>query len=215
MKSQRTIDLLAAACIVTAFGGLFFGRLMLYPVSTASGTFLERVAARADWWNTGHRWMLLGMLAAPGAAIAMRRAFRARAPWLCDVATVLIIGGAALGVGQYALDFAMLAAAGIEPAAAGEQFLEALRADAFVQLAFYRLTDAAQFGLILLAIALWYQGPAWRFPAILATIATGVSLAGPPFFGAMAVRVALGLWIIAFSTVALKIALPSRLSTEL
>ncbi len=44
---QRTFDFLSAASIVVAFGGLFFGRMMIYPVSKASGSFLERVAVES------------------------------------------------------------------------------------------------------------------------------------------------------------------------
>lgn len=203
---QRTVDYLAAACIVIAFGGLFFGRLLIYPVSTAPGDFLQRVAARSEAWEVGHRWMLVGMIGAIPAAIGLRRALRARTPWLADMGAVLTVFGAALGVGQYALDFAMLAAARIEPPQAGAQFLEALRDDSFVQWAFYKFPDFSQLGLILFAIALWLQGESWRVQAALVSLAAATSLIAPLLVGAIGVRVALGLWFLGFSTVAWKIA---------
>jgi hypothetical protein len=203
---QRTIDYLSALCIVIAFGGLFFGRLLIYPVSTAPGDFLQRVAARSDAWDVGHRWMLVGMIGAIPAAIGLRRALHPRTPWLADTATVLTIFGAALGVGQYALDFAMLAAARIEPQQAGAQFLKALQADSFVQYAFYKFPDFSQLGLLLFAIALWLQGASWRVQAALVSLAAATSLVGPLLVGAVGVRVALGLWFLGFSTVAWKIA---------
>jgi hypothetical protein len=201
----RIVDYLAAASIVIAFGGLFFGRLMIYPVAVAQGSFLARVAAAADAWDSGHRVMLIGMIGLIPAAIALRRALVARSPWLANAAAVLAIFGAALGVGQYALDFAMLAAAQLEPAA-GERFIEALEADAFVQWAFYKLPDFSQLGLILVTIALWRQGPSWRLPAALVTVAAVAALAAPPFFGAWGVRVGMGLSFVGFAAVAWKIA---------
>ena len=71
---RRIIDYLAAISIIVAFGGLFIGRLMIYPVATASGTFLERVATQATAWDFGHRVMLVGMIGLIPAAIGMRRA---------------------------------------------------------------------------------------------------------------------------------------------
>jgi hypothetical protein len=211
---RRIIDYLAAASIVLAFGGLFFGRLMLYPVAIARGGFLERLAARSQEWDLGHRVMLLGMMALIGATIGLRRALRTRSPWLVDIAAGLTIAGAALGVGQYALDFAMLAAARVEPRTAGEQFVELLRADSFVQLAFYTLPDVGQLGLILFTIVLWLQGAGWRPQAALVTLAAATALVGPLVFGAMGVRVGLGLAFVGFSTVAWKIAAGSAEPTD-
>jgi len=208
---QRTIDYLSAMCVVVAFGGLFFGRLLIYPVSTAPGDFLQRVAAGSDAWDVGHRWMMVGMIGAIPAAIGLRRDMHPRTPWLADTATVLTVFGAALGVGQYALDFAMLAAARIEPHEAGAQFLKALQSDSFVQYAFYKFPDFSQLGLILFAIALWLQGPSWRVQAALVSLAAAASLIGPLLVGAMGVRVALGLWFVGFSTVAWKIAVQPSL----
>ena len=204
---QKTIDYLSAVAIVVAFGGLFFGRLMIYPVAAATGTFLERVLARAEAWDWGHRVMLAGMLSVLPAALALWRIVRDRSPRLSALGAALTMLGATLGVGQYALDFAMLAAARIEPAAAGEQFLTALRADAFVQSAFYRLPDVSQLGLILFTVALWRQGPAWRLQAALVTIAALAFLIGPLVLGSLGVRIALGLMFGGFATVAWKVAL--------
>jgi hypothetical protein len=179
---------------------------MLLPVANAEGGFLERLAVRADDWHYGHQVMLLGMVTTIAAAIALRRACHARAPWLTDVAAALTILGAALGVGQYALDFAMLAAARIASPAAGDQFLQALQADTFAQVAFYKLPDLAQLGLILFTVALWRQGSPWRLQASLATLAAATALIGPQLAGAWGVRTALGLWFLAMLTVAWKIA---------
>ncbi len=204
--SQKVVDYLAAASIVVAFGGLFFGRLMIYPVSRAPGDFLERVAAESAAWDFGHRWMLVGMISLIPAAIALRRAMHERSPWLTDAATILTILGASLGVGQYALDFAMLAAAEISSPEARSQFGSALSTNAFVQWAFYKLPDLAQLGLILLTVALWRQGFGWRLQATLVTLAAMVALIGPIFLGSTGSRVGLGLLFVGFSTVAWRIA---------
>ncbi len=203
---QRMLDWLAAATIVVAFGGLFFGRLMIYPVSTAPGDFLERVAARSDAWDHGHRWMLVGMVCLVGAALALWRAMHERSPVLSGLATTLVVLGATLGVGQYALDFAMLAAAQIEPAAARAPFAAAFQENTFVQWTFYRLPDLSQAGLILFTVALWRQGTAWRLPATLVTLAALASLILPQLIAGIGVRIALGMAFVGFTTVAWKIA---------
>jgi hypothetical protein len=208
---QKFVDYLIAASLVVAFGGLFFGRLMIYPVSTASGTFLERVAAESSAWSVGHRVMLVGMMALIPAALGLRLILRERSPWLCDLSATLAVVGAALGVGQYALDFAMLAAAQIESAAAREEFLTALKSDAFTQWAFYKLPDVGQLGLVLFTVALWRQGQGWRLQAALVTLAAATALLGPPLFGTPAVRVGLGLAMLGFSSVAWKIAMSPNL----
>lgn len=207
---QRIVDYLAAIAIVVAFGGLFIGRLLIYPVAVAQGSFLQRLAAEGSAWHVGHQVMLLGMIAVVPAAIALRRAMHARSPWLTDCAAALAILGPMLGVGQYALDFAMQAAAQVDSPEAGEQFLKALRADSFVQWAFYKLPDVAQLGLILFTVALWRQGPSWRVQAVLVTLAALASLVAAPLWGAIGVRISLGLTFVAFLPVAWKIAAHPR-----
>jgi hypothetical protein len=216
MRAGRTKlgDYLAAAAIVVAFGGLFFGRLMLFPVTLAEGHFLQRVAAKAQWWHVGHQVLLVGMLSLIGASLALRRTFRDYSPRLVDWATGLVIFGAALGVGQYALDFAMSAAAQIESTAAADQFLTALESDSFVQTVFYKLTDVGQAGLFLFVIALWRAGPAWRVQAVLVTLAAALALIGPQVAGAWGIRAGLGVSFVAFSTVAWKIAVGGNVVGE-
>ena len=150
--------------------------------------------------------MLLGMICVIPATLALRHAFHERSPLLTDIATLLVLIGAPLGVGQYALDFAMLAAARLPTAEAAGQFDAALRGQAFVQWPFYRLQDLAQAGLLLFTVALWRQGAGWRWQAALATLAAVTSFVGPQVIGAMGVRIALGLWFVGFSSVAIKIA---------
>jgi hypothetical protein len=167
----RAVVIGGAVSIFVAFGGLFIGRMMIYPVARAEGTFFERVAAEATAWDWGHRVMLLGMISVIPATLALRHAFHQRSPVLTDVATLLALIGAPLGVGQYALDYAMLAAARLSTVEAADQFDAALRGQEFVQWTFYRLPDLAQLGLLLFTVALWRQGPGWRLQAALVIIA--------------------------------------------
>jgi hypothetical protein len=211
--SDKLTNYLAAASVLVAFGGLFFGRLLMYPVSTAPGGFLDRLAAESAAWNSGHRVMLLGPVFLIPATLGMRRALRQRAPWLVDVGTTLVIAGAALTVGQFALDFAMLAAAHVEPREAGQQFVDGLRGQPFVEWAFYKLPDISQIGLILFTIALWKQGSEWRVQAALVTLAALVQLSGA-WLGPIGIRVALGIMFVAFASVAWKIAAGPALPHE-
>jgi hypothetical protein len=206
VSRRRIVDFLAAASIVIAFGGLFFGRLMIYPVAAAQGTFLERVAAEATAWDIGHRVMLVGMIGLIPAALAIRRACGKEPGWLADVAMAFTIVGAALGVGQYALDFAMLAAAEVGGSRGGDAVVTALRGSSFVDWAFYKLPDLSQLGLLLFTVVLWRLGRSWRLQAIMVTLAALTSLIGPQVAGAAGIRVALGLAFVGFSTVAWKIA---------
>ncbi len=200
----RAMVIGGAVSIVIAFGG-FIGRMMIYPVARAEGTFFQRVAAESTAWDWGHRVMLLGMVCVIPATLALRHAFHERSPVLTDIATLLALIGAPLGVGQYALDYAMLAAARLPTVEAADQFDAALRGQEFVQWTFYRLPDLAQVGLLLFTIALWRQGPGWRWQAVLVSIAALTSLIGPQVVGAMGVRIALGLWFVGFTSVAVKI----------
>ena len=208
LSRPRIVDNLSSTSIIVAFAGLFVGRLMIYPVALAPGSFLERVAAHTQAWDLGHRVLLLGMLALIPATLGLQRAMRDRSPMLAGVATGLTIFGASLGVGQFALDYAMLAASQIDTPAAGSQFLEALEGNSFTQWMFYRLPDVAQLGLILFTVALWRQGAAWRLPAVLVTVAAAAFVVAPFLAGAMGVRIALGLLFVGFSTVAWRIARP-------
>lgn len=202
---SRVVTIGGAISIVVAFGGLFIGRMMIFPVARAEGTFFQRVAAESTAWDWGHRVMLLGMVSVIPATLALRHALHGRSPLLTDIAAGLALLGAALGVGQYALDFAMLAAAGISSPEAAEQFEAGLRGQVFVQWVFFRLPDLAQVGLLLFTVALWRQGPGWRWQAVLVSIAALASLVGPQVVGAMGVRIALGLWFLGFASVAVKI----------
>jgi hypothetical protein len=203
---RRIVDYLAAVSIVVAFGCLFVGRLMIYPVAAASGTFLERVATEAEAWDHGHRVMLVGIVGLIPAAVGIRRAVRGRWNWLADAACGLTILGAALGVGQYALDFAMLAAAQVPAREAAAEFVRLLREARFVDWAFYKLPDLSQVGLLLFTAVLWLQGAGWRLQAALVTLAALAALVGPFMFGAAGVRLGLGVAFLGFATVAWKIA---------
>lgn len=201
-EANAAKTVLGAICLVGAFAGLFVGRMMIYPVAQAPGSFLERVAAESTAWDQGHRVMLLGVLLCPAAALVLWRQLHERSPWLAQVATAFVMVGAALGAGQYALDFAMLAAADLPTPEARQVFLDGLQRQPFVQLVFYRLPDLAQLGLLLFTACLWRQGPAWRVSAGLVTVAAVASLIGPQIAGNAGVRVALGLWLVGFSAVA-------------
>ncbi len=211
--SDKLANYLAAASLLLAFGGLFFGRLLMYPVAVAPGGFLNRLALESAAWDVGHRWMLLGPVFLIPATLGMRRALRPRAPWLVDVGTTLVIAGAALTVGQFALDFAMLAAAHVEPREAGQEFVDQLRGQPFVQWVFYRLPDVSQIGLILFTVALWMQGRSWRVQAVLVTLAAAVQLSGA-WLGPIGIRVALGIMFVAFASVAWKIAVGTPLPRQ-
>lgn len=206
MQSIRSISsTLGGICIFVAFGGLFVGRMMIYPAAVAKGNFLQRLQSEATAWDYGHRVMLVGAIALIPALLTLWAVIRLKSPRLAFCATCLGIFGAALLVGQFTLDFAMLAAAQIEPRSAGEAVVDKLMSQPFVDLAFYKLPDLFQLAAVLFVIALWRQGKEWRWPATTATLAVLVSLVGPLLWGGLGERIALGSFWVAFSFVALKI----------
>lgn len=206
MQSIRSINsTFGSICIFVAFGGLFIGRMMIYPAAVAKGNFLQRLDSEATAWDYGHRVMLVGAIALIPALLTLWAVIRFQSPRLALSATCLGIFGAALLVGQFALDFAMLAAAQIEPRSAGQAVVDSLQSQPFVELAFYKLPDLLQLGAVLFVIGLWRVGKNWRWPATTATLAVLISLVCPLLWGGLGERIALGAFWIAFSFVAFKI----------
>lgn len=200
---SRLYDYLGAASITTAFVSLLVGRVMNYQLRTVEGTFLERVALKADVWETAHVWLLVGSVALIPASLALRRLLHPRSPRLVDVATAIAVIGAALTVGQMALDFAMLAAAQGTPPA--QEVVDRLRAMPIVDWAFYKLPNTAMFAHGLFVVALWKQGRGWRFPAALVTIGV-LALAFGSLLGPIGERIAFGVATLGYVSVAWKLA---------
>ena len=199
--SARVYDYLGAASVAVAFCSLFIGRVLNYQLSTVEGTFLERVAAKAEVWDAAHRWLLVGAVALIPAALALRRSFYRKTPKLADVAAAIAVFCAALTVGQLALDYAMLAAAQSEPPA--QQTIDLLRAMPIVDSAFYKLPNIALLAQVLFAIAIWKQGPGWRIQAVLVILGV-TAIAVGTMLGPIGERVALGVATIGYLSVAWK-----------
>jgi hypothetical protein len=199
----RVYDYLGAACVAVAFCSLFVGRVLNYQLTTVEGTFLERVAAKAEVWDLAHRWLLVGAVALIPAALALRRSFYRKTPRLADVAAAIVVFGGALTVGQLALDYAMLAAAQSDPPS--QQTIDLLRAMPIVDWAFYKLPNFAMLANILFAFAIWKQGPSWRLQAALVVLGV-VALAVGRMLGPIGERVALGIATLGYLSVAWKMA---------
>jgi hypothetical protein len=204
-RRSRIRDLLGAICVVVAFGGLLVGRVLTYPLSSVEGTFLDRVAAKADFWDAAHRAMLIGALFAVPAALALARALRPGSPRLVDAAAGLMILAAMLSVGQFALDYAYLAAAQMRSRPDAIEFHELLRSQPFVDLLFYKLASLAWIGVALFAIALWKQDAAWRPAAGVVCLAI-ISMLAQSQLGPLGPRIATGLMFLGFSLAAWQMA---------
>ena len=204
-RRERILDLLGAASVVLAFGGLFVGRVLTYPLSSVEGTFLVRVAAKADFWDAAHRAMLIGALFAVPAALTLARALRAGLPRLVDIAAGLMILAAMLSVGQFALDYAFLAAAQMRSRPDAIEFHDLLRSQPFVDLLFYKLANLAWIGVALFPIALWKRGVAWR-PAAGVVFLAIVTMLAQSQLGPLGPRIATGLMFLGFSLAAWQIA---------
>lgn len=198
---SRLIDYLGAGTVVAAFGGLLLGRVLMYPVAFAPGEFLDRLAAEPTAWDISHRVMTVAAVLVIPAAFALRRALVERAGWLAEIATTLVVLAGALGVGQFALDYAMLAAAQLESRAAGQEFVNRLREHPFVDLAFYELANPAWIGVGIFALALARQGRRW-WPAATVVLAAFVFTIFQDRFAPHGPRIALAMQFVGFSLAA-------------
>jgi hypothetical protein len=207
--ANKTLDYIGAAAIVVAFGGLFVGRVIMYPVALVPGTFLDRLAGEPTAWDISHRVMTLGAIAAIPAALSLSRVLRARSWWLVDIGTVLLIVAAALAVGQYALDYAMLIAAQLESRAAGQEFVDKLLAHPFVDLAYYEVANPAWIGVAFFAVAMWRQGAKWR-PAACFILLGVLVTQFQSSMGPIGPRIALGILFLGFTAAAWRVATEPR-----
>ncbi|MBX3380994.1 MAG: hypothetical protein KF805_12950 [Phycisphaeraceae bacterium] len=203
--ARRTLD---AFIVAFAFAALFVGRVVMYPIAIAPGGLLDRVRAEQRAWSLSHLILLFGILALIPAVLILARELRDRSRWLCRAFSLLLITGAALTVGQYALDFAVLAAAQM-PAPSGQLFFDTLRQDPIVNLAFYKLIDLAGIGMIALAIAMWRQAGAWRIAALLIVATIALSLVQSRL-GPIGPRITLGIQMLAGFVAAYKVLRPTE-----
>ena len=212
---DRTLDILGAASVLLAFGALFVGRVIMWPVAMAPGSFFERLRAEAWAWDVSHAVMTVGLVAMLAAAMALGRALRAPgwSQWLVDLGQALVMLAAALGIGQFALDYAMLAAAqqpSLAGADAGAEMAERLRHYPFIDIAFYQVANPAWIGLGLLGVAMLLRPRWWRIAGAIALAAVVVKMFESSM-GPIGPRIALGIQFVGFSIAAWLIARgPSR-----
>lgn len=199
----KVYDYLGAASIAVAFVSLLIGRVLNYQLSTVPGTHLERVAAKAEAWDWAHRFLLLGAIALIPAALALRRKLLATAPLLVDLATAVTVIGAALTVGQLALDYAILAAAQLSPP--NQALVDGLRAMPFVEFAFYTVPTAAMLSHLVIAAVFVMHGRGWQYLAALIVLGVFAMLFGS-VLGPIGERIAMGIATFGYLGAAWKIA---------
>lgn len=203
----RVYDYLGAASIAVAFVSLLIGRVVNYQLLAVPGTHLERVAAKAEVWDWAHRFLLLGALALISAALTLRRKLFTTAPLLVDIATTVTIFGAALTVGQLALDYAILAAAQLSPP--NQALVDALRAMPFVQHTFYTVPTAAMLSHLVIAAVFVMHGRGWQYLAALIVLGVFAIMFGS-VLGPIGARIAMGIATLGYLGAAWKIAFGER-----
>jgi hypothetical protein len=207
----RVYDYLGAASIAVAFVSLLIGRVLNYQLSTVPGSHLERVAAKAEVWDWAHRFLLVGAIALIPAALALRRKLFATAPLLVDLATTVTIFGAALTVGQLALDYAILAAAQLSPP--NQALVDGLRAMPFVEHTFYTVPTAAMLSHLVIAAVFVMHGRGWQYLAVLIVLGVFAMLFGTAL-GPIGQRIAMGIATLGYLGAAWKIACGERAETS-
>lgn len=207
---DRTLDFLGAASVLLAFGALFAGRVIMWPVAMAPGSFFERLRAEAWAWDVSHAVMTVGLVAMLPAAMALGRALRAPgwSQWLVDLGQGLVMLAAALGIGQFALDYAMLAAAQQPSLAGGEagaEIAERLRHYPFVDIAFYEVANPAWIGLAFFGVAMLLRKRWWRIAGLFVLAAVVIKIFESSM-GPIGPRIALGIQFVGFAIAAWLIA---------
>lgn len=206
--STRTLDRLGAASLVVAFGLLFAGWVVMYPVAVASGGLLDRIRAEEAAWDLAHRLLLIGAIVLVGASLALGRALRRRTPVLAGAAAVLLVLAAILSVGQYALDYAVLAASDLAPSS-GDALVSGVLDHPFVSFLLFDLADIAWAGLALAAVAMWMQRDrVWRVAAAVVAVAV-VLRTFDGSFGVLGPRIAYGVQFLGFAVAALAMVRPA------
>lgn len=206
--SARTLDRLGSASLVVASGLLFAGWVVMYPVAVASGGLLDRIRAEESAWDLAHRLLLIGAIVLVGASLALGRALRRRTPALAGAATMLLVLAAVLSVGQYALDYAVLAASDLPPST-GDALVTGVLDHPFVSFVLYDLADIAWAGLALAAVAMWMQQDLmWKVAAIVVAIAV-VLRTFDGSFGVLGPRISHGVQFLGFAVAALAMVRPT------
>lgn len=159
------IRIFQASVVASGFALFLIGRILMYPVALAPGGLLDRIRAEPVAWDRSHRILLVAALLHIPAVLIVCRFLASRSPRLSTVGATLLVAGAALSIGQFALDYAVLAASTL-PAPAGDQVFAAFRNHPFVDLAFYKSSNITGLGFIVLAIAMWMQRGLWRLASL-------------------------------------------------
>jgi hypothetical protein len=209
-RLTRTYDLLGALSVAGAFVCLLVGRVLNFQLSIVPGSHLERVAAKAEIWDWAHRFLLVGAVLLIPAALALRRKLLATAPLLVDIATAITIFGAALTVGQLALDYAILAAAQFTPP--DQAVVDRLRAMPFVEHTFYTIPTLSVLSHLLIAAVFVMHGRGWQYFAALVLLGVFAMFFGS-MLGPIGVRVAMAIATLGYLGAAWKIALGERSET--
>lgn len=131
--------------------------LMLLKVVNADGNFYTRIQAESSAWIIAHLILLLGSILLLPASIGIRSMIENKKPsFLADSMVPIIAICGALLSGQYAIDFLMpeIARLGGE-AHAIHSFLSS---DGLVSMLFYNLPELSSLGLLIMSIALVWDG---------------------------------------------------------
>lgn len=148
---------LEALGLVAGFMLMTIGWVLMYPVAIANGNILERIATQPDAWDWGHRLLLLGAMVQPVSSFLLFRYARDASVRLSHIALTLSLAGSMALIGQYALDFALLAQAdtSIIFAPSKTSIVELVRQNLWASFFFYDLGEFLFLGQILFVFALF------------------------------------------------------------
>ncbi|HBS29946.1 MAG TPA: hypothetical protein DEB06_11000, partial [Phycisphaerales bacterium] len=194
-----------AICIVLGFGALFVGKVIMYPTALIPGSLLDRLRAEPAAWEWSHRIMTVGFVLLLPACVSLWGALRSKSPILSWLGALLLGLGAAMSIGQFALDFAYLVAAQNLPPDAGQAFVDAMLAHPFAHAAFYEVPNLSGIGVLLLAIAMLRQGRAWWLAGAVVALTIASSLVEKQF-GPIGSRITVGVQFLGFTLAAWRMA---------
>ncbi|NNF36653.1 MAG: hypothetical protein HKN68_21305 [Saprospiraceae bacterium] len=133
------------------------GMLMLLKVVNADGNFYTRIHSEYTSWIVAHIILLLGSILLLPASIGIRSLISNKKPgFLADAMVPIIAIAGALLSGQYAIDFLMPEIARLGGEA--HEIHSFLSTDGLVSMLFYNLPELSSLGLLIMSIALVWDG---------------------------------------------------------
>ena len=192
---MKLIQKLGILSVPLTFLSAGVGMLYLLQVDNLDGSYFERIQHQS--WITGHLFLLFSTVLMMPAALSLRGSIEKKAPSILATIMVIIIAPTSILLsGQYAIDFVMplLGQAGGEAL----QVHGLLYGSALIETLFYGLPNLVFLALMLLSVAVVWNGTLLKVPATILMINWSAVILGnliDPLFQRMAILLLAGSFV--------------------